>query len=210
MDANENNSRLDDFSRTAREYVNLRLDEYRLKGVENFSIISNKALVMLVATMLGAVILQLLGFAFAFFIGDLLGSTALGFVIMALLFLCALCFIYAKRETLFIGKMIRMYMKMFFGDNSFEDLKEAQVETRHKIAIKEMELQAHTNAMRELLNPMTYINRALSKISYLEQFMAAFMRGYAAVRDFIRRYKDKDTPEPPAQTEEADVIPDNK
>lgn len=113
----ENDSRLGEVAETAREYVNLKIDQYKLKGVENLSIISNKTLVILIATMLGAVILQLVGFAFAFFIGELVGSTALGFIIMALVFGVVLWLIYAKRDTLFIDKMVRMYMKMFFSNN---------------------------------------------------------------------------------------------
>ena len=116
MDENKNSSRFGEISRTAREYVEIRIDEYKLKGVENFSIISNKVLVILIATMLGAVILQLLGFALAFFIGDILGSTALGFAIVALMLGFALAVIYAKRDTMFINRMIQMYMKMFFNN----------------------------------------------------------------------------------------------
>ena len=118
MDELNPDSRLNEISGTAKEYLNLRLDEYKLKGVENFSLISNKVLVILIATMLGAVILQLFGFALAFFIGDLLGSTAIGFVIMALVFGCVLAIIYAKRDSLFINRTIQMYMKMFFGNNT--------------------------------------------------------------------------------------------
>lgn len=116
MSEMENNNRLGELSETAKEYINLRIDEFKLKGVENFSIISNKALIILIATMLGAVILQLLGFAFAFFIGDMVGSTALGFTIIALIFGAALWFIYAKRNSLFLNKMVQMYMKMFFNN----------------------------------------------------------------------------------------------
>jgi len=111
----ENNNQLGEMSQTAKEYISLKIDEYKLKGVENFSIISNKVLVILIATMLGAVILQLLGFAFAFFIGELLGSTALGFVIVAFIFGVALWLVYANRNTLFINRMIQMYMRMFFN-----------------------------------------------------------------------------------------------
>ncbi len=118
MTGTDNNSRLGEISETAREYINLRLDEYKLKGVENFSLLSNKILVILISTMLGAVILQLLGFAFAFLIGELIGSTALGFAIMALVFGCILGIIYARRNTLFTNRMVRMYMKMFFGNNT--------------------------------------------------------------------------------------------
>lgn len=117
MDENSNKSRLEELAGAAREYVDIRLDEYRLKGVENFSIISNRALVILIVTMLGAVILQLLGFALAFFIGNIFGSTALGFTIVALLLACTLAIIYAKRDTMFTNRMIRMYMKMFFGNS---------------------------------------------------------------------------------------------
>lgn len=113
----ENDNRLGEVAETAKEYVNLKIDQYKLKGVENLSVISNKTLVILIATMLGAVILQLVGFAFAFFIGELVGSTALGFIVMALVFGAVLWLIYAKRDTLFMDKMIQMYMKMFFNDN---------------------------------------------------------------------------------------------
>ena len=78
--------KLGSLEQSVKEYVNLRVDEYKYKGVENFSIISNKTLVVLVAVMLGAVILQLAGFAVAFMIGELVGSTAAGFGITALLF----------------------------------------------------------------------------------------------------------------------------
>ncbi len=120
MTEKDNNNRLGELSQTAKEYANLRLDEYKLKGVENFSLLSNKILVILVATMLGAVILQLLGFALAFFIGDITGSTSIGFAAMAVLFGCVLGIIWFKRNTLFTNRMIRMYVKMFFGNNTRE------------------------------------------------------------------------------------------
>ena len=111
-----NNNLLGEISHTAKEYINLKMDEYKLYGVENLSIISNKVLVILIATMLGAVILQLIGFAFAFFIGWLLNSTALGFAIVSLVFGMALWLIYIKRDTLFINRMVQMYMRMFFNN----------------------------------------------------------------------------------------------
>lgn len=118
MNGNNNPSNLDNLSGTVKEYINLKADEIKLKGVENFSILSNKMLVFVVVTMLLAVILQLCGFAFAFFIGEIVGSTAIGFIIMAALFACILGIIYAKRETLFLNRMVRMYVKLFFGNSN--------------------------------------------------------------------------------------------
>ncbi|MBR2437843.1 MAG: hypothetical protein IKB26_02245 [Bacteroidales bacterium] len=116
MGEENRNGRLEDIQQTIKDYVNLRVDEYKLKGVENFSILSNKVLVILISTMLGAVMLQLLGFAVAFMIGEITGSTALGFGITAIVFAIALIAIYAKRETLFLNRMVKMYVKMFFGN----------------------------------------------------------------------------------------------
>ena len=124
--------KLGSLEQSVKEYVNLRVDEYKYKGVENFSIISNKTLVVLVAVMLGAVILQLAGFAVAFMIGELVGSTAAGFGITALLFAIGLVVIYIRRDTLFLSKMMRMYSRMFFGAD-IADIKAAQQENSYKI-----------------------------------------------------------------------------
>ena len=102
---------------TAVEYLNIKADEYKLKTVENLSILTNRILVALTATMLGTVILLLLGFALAFFLGEMLGSLAWGFTIVAILFAEALIMVYISRKTLFMDKVKRMYLKMFFGNN---------------------------------------------------------------------------------------------
>lgn len=102
---------------TAVEYLNVKADEYKLKTVENLSILTNKILVALTATMLSTVILLLLGFALSFFLGQMLGNLAWGFTIVALLFAEALIMVYISRKTLFMEKVKRMYLKMFFGNN---------------------------------------------------------------------------------------------
>ncbi len=102
---------------TAVEYLNIRVDEYKYKMVDNLSLLTNNILVALIATMLGTVILLLLGFALAFFIGALLGNTAWGFIIVSILFAEVLLVIYLCRRTLFLGKIKQMYLRMFFGNN---------------------------------------------------------------------------------------------
>lgn len=75
--------------------------------------------------------------------------------------------------------------------NNMQELKMAQIEVRHKITLKEMELQAHSNALKELLNPMTYINLAISKVAFLEQLAVSFVKGYTAIREFLSRTAEK-------------------
>ena len=180
----EKKEKLDSLGQSVKEYVNLRVDEYKYKGVENFSIISNKTLVVLVAVMLGAVILQLAGFAIAFMIGEFIGSTAAGFGITALLFVIGLLVIYMKRDTLFLSKMMRLYSRMFFG-SEIADIKAAQQENSYKIMMKEMELGAYLNSLKKYLNPLTYIDYAMSKISALENIVTAFIKGYTTVKEMV-------------------------
>lgn len=73
--------------------------------------------------------------------------------------------------------------------NNMEELRMAQIELRHRITLKEMELQAHTSSLKELLNPMTYINMAMSKVAAIEQLAAAFHKGYTTVKELIAKYR---------------------
>ena len=182
--------KLGSLEQSVKEYVNLRVDEYKYKGVENFSIISNKTLVVLIAVMLGAVILQLAGFAIAFMIGELVGSTAAGFGITALLFAIGLVVIYIKRDTLFLSKMMRMYSRMFFGAD-IADIKAAQQENSYKIKMKEMELGAYLNSLKKYLNPLTYIDYAVSKLSVIENIVTAFFKGYSTVKEMVGGFRNR-------------------
>lgn len=96
-------------------YINLKVNSCKEKLVWDLSLVSNRALAALVMTMLGTVILQLGGIAVAFFIGELLGSLALGFFVVFLIFAAALVVLYIKRDTVFMESMIRMYRKIVFG-----------------------------------------------------------------------------------------------
>lgn len=90
---------------------------------------------------------------------------------------------------------------------NMEELKMAQMEVEHKIALKGLELQAHMNSIKELLNPITYINYAVSKVAVLEQLIASFYKGYTTVKEMIAQYRNRKSAQ--MQTEATDSIPDN-
>ena len=73
---------------------------------------------------------------------------------------------------------------------NMEELKMAQIEVKHKIEITQMQLQAHTNAIKEMLNPMTYVNRAISKLASLESIAVSFFKGYKTVKEMIAKYRN--------------------
>ncbi len=114
MNNPDDNTPLDDITSSAKEYINLKIDEYKLKGAEHLSVLSNKLIFLLIATMLGGVILQLTGLALAYFAAQLVGNTALGFIIVAVIFIIILSIIYLKREKLFTDKLVALFIKIFF------------------------------------------------------------------------------------------------
>lgn len=76
--------------------------------------------------------------------------------------------------------------------NNIDELRMAQMELQHKIEIKEMELKSHTNAIKEMLNPMRYINMAISRISVVEQLAASLVKGYETIRQLVAKYRHKE------------------
>lgn len=73
---------------------------------------------------------------------------------------------------------------------NMEELRMAQIELKHQIAMKELQLQAHANAIREMLNPMTYVNRAISKLASFETIATSFIKGYRTVKEMIAKYRN--------------------
>ncbi len=190
MDTLHRKDEIGSFGESAKEYVTLKVNGYKYRAAENFAIISNKTLVVLVAIMLGVVILQFVGFAIAFMIGGMVGNIALGFVSTAIIFALVLAAVYARRETLFLARMRGMYSRMFFG-KEIGDLKGAEAENALREQMKQVELQAHVNSLKELLNPFTYINYAVVKLQELEKLATAFLEGYTAIKKMVENYRNQ-------------------
>lgn len=99
-----------------KDYINLKIDEYKLKGVEGLATLTNKAIFLLLATMVGGVILQLAGLSLALLAAQLVENMALGFAIVALLFVIVLAVLYATRRRLFLNRLVKMYINLFFKE----------------------------------------------------------------------------------------------
>ena len=141
MDISDPKDGTGSFGESAMKYVSLKLEGCKYRWLENFAVISNKILVVLVAIMIGVVILQLAGIALAFVIGWMVNSIVLGFVLTAIIFALALVAVYVRRETLFLPRISRMYSKMFFGEE-IADIKKAREENALRRQMGQMELQA--------------------------------------------------------------------
>ena len=141
MDTSDPKDGIGSFGESAMNYVSLKVEGCKYRWLENFAVISNKILVVLVAIMLGVVILQLAGIALAFVIGWMVDSLVLGFVLTAIIFALVLVAVYVKRETLFLSRISGMYSKMFFG-KEITDIKRAREENAIRKQMGQMELQS--------------------------------------------------------------------
>ena len=83
-----------------RKYMDLRLEDLKLKAVDGLSVGVSRVLSMMVIIMLGAIVLAAFAFGTVLLLGDLIGSRAAAAFIIGGVFLIALAVMLLK---LFIG-----------------------------------------------------------------------------------------------------------
>jgi len=114
----DNISEVVDASKT---YIEANLKLFKLTLLERLSkvvsLIISSTLVMLV----GSMFLLFLSLSAAMFIGSLLDSRTLGFLIMALFFLIIMLFLWFRRKTLVINPIIRTLNDIVFTDNENDE-----------------------------------------------------------------------------------------
>jgi hypothetical protein len=105
----------------SKTYIEANLKLFKLSLLERLSkvvsLIISTTLVMLV----GMLFVLFLSLSAAMFIGSLLDSRTLGFLIMALLFLAIMIFLWVKRKTLVINSIIRTLNDIVFDDTENDE-----------------------------------------------------------------------------------------
>lgn len=100
----------------SKKYMEANLQLFKLSLLERLSqvvsLIISAALVMLA----GALFLLFLSLAAAVYIGGLLHSQTLGFLVIALVFFVLLIFLWFKRKTLVINRVIRNLNDVVFTE----------------------------------------------------------------------------------------------
>lgn len=69
--------------------------------------------------------------------------------------------------------------------SNLEQLHAARERLRNMIELKELELESDVNAFKQALNPVTYINRLVSKLYSFEYLVKYFVQGYEFVRNWF-------------------------
>lgn len=98
------------------EYVNLKIDEVKLRTAKGLSVALNSLLLSIVFLTLGGIVLMSLAFGSVLLLGDLIGSYAAGAFIVAAFFLVVMIVLWLLRGKLFLGGLVRMFVGLFFEE----------------------------------------------------------------------------------------------
>ena len=69
--------------------------------------------------------------------------------------------------------------------SNIEQLHAARERLRNMIELKELELESDVTAFKQALNPVTYMNRLVSKLYSFEYLVKYFVQGYEFVRNWF-------------------------
>ncbi len=114
----QNKTATDEMISSVKEYVALKIDELKLKGVEGLSLLCSKIIYIFLAALIIVIALLLLGLSLAFFLGEHFGSDILGFFTVGMLFVIIFAILYLFRNRLFINRLVRFFIQLLFNENN--------------------------------------------------------------------------------------------
>lgn len=109
-------TRRDSMENLARRYMDMRLDELKLKTVDGLSVGVSRVLSLMVILMLGAIVLASFAFGTVLLLGDLIGSWAAAAFIIGGVFLIALLVILFVWKKLFTDIFVKLFIDIFYGN----------------------------------------------------------------------------------------------
>lgn len=150
-----------------RKYINMQIDRAALNGAERISWVSNKAIVTLIMIIAGGLFILMLSFALGYYLGEVFGSIALGFLCSAGSIALLTLIIFLFRKKLFANQMAKMYSKMLLGNSKMSNMKELHLRQQliqSQIESKENDIVAEYQLLKNMLNPLNYIGKFVNMI----------------------------------------------
>jgi len=97
-----------------REYMDLRLDDLKLKAVDGLSVGVSRVLSLMLVLMLGAIVLASFAFGTVLLLGDLIGSWAAAAFIIGGFFLIVLVLVLLVWKKLFVDIFVKLFIDIFY------------------------------------------------------------------------------------------------
>ena len=107
----------EELSREAKEYVDLRLEDVKLRTVKGLSLTASKLVGMILLLGVAINLALVLSFGIILLVGELIGSYAWAALGVAVLLCIVLWILVRKRDTLFKDTFVPLFVKLFFSDD---------------------------------------------------------------------------------------------
>ena len=100
-----------------RNYLDIRLNELKLKTIDGLSIGVSRVLSMMLVVMLGAIALAAFAFGAVLLLGDLIGSWAGAAFIVGGIFLIVLSLLLIYWKRLFVNIFVKLFIGIFYEND---------------------------------------------------------------------------------------------
>ena len=114
----------EDLSRKAKEYIDLRLDDMKLRTAKGLSITASKLVAFFLIIGVATSLLLALSFGLILLIGELTGSYAWSAIGVAVLEGIGLWILIARRDHLFKDTFVPLFINLFFNDDDDDENEE--------------------------------------------------------------------------------------
>ena len=114
----------EDLSRKAKEYIDLRLDDVKLRTAKGLSITASKLVAFFLIIGVATSLLLALSFGLILLIGELIGSYAWSAIGVAVLEGIGLWILIARRDHLFKDTFVPLFINLFFNDDDGDESEE--------------------------------------------------------------------------------------
>lgn len=114
----ENNDTIKDrFGDTAEDFIDLaelRIASFKLKALERLATLSNSIFTTFILLLLGSFVMLFVTVALTMLLAAWLESMLIAVLIMSGVFILVTIVVYAKRKTLFLDNMVKVWSKTLF------------------------------------------------------------------------------------------------
>lgn len=111
----------EELTREAKEYLDLRLDDVKLRTVKGLSISLSKLVGMFVIVGVALSLVLVLSFGIILLVGELVGSYAWAAIGVAVLLAVALWILIRKREILFKDTFVPVFINLLFSEDDEDE-----------------------------------------------------------------------------------------